>query len=300
MSNTILDENLVCKLNTVINASYSLTLTEQRVMLCFISTIDSRKPINSKNTYSISINAYANMFNITLEHTLKEIPLALDKLYTRSIHIKTKLLNEKFKLDNNITNAQIDIRWIQEKGHFNKGDDRFSIKFSESIIPFLSELHGNFTKYNLSSISKLKTSYAIRFYELLAQHQNMSKSLNISISELRLALQIDNNKYTTFGNLNNRVIKPSLVSISELTNLKISNVQQIKKNNLLNKRETTDLKITFHVDTKTKKNKKNNITFKPTYHGTIKSPKKPGLPQSQSSSLITASIAKLNKRIGSF
>jgi len=286
MSNTNLATHLVCKLNTMINASYSLSLTEQRVMLCFISTVDSQKAINSKNTYGISIEAYAAMFNVTLEHALKEIPTALEKLYTRSIHIDTNLLSEEFKLANNITTAQIDIRWIQEKGCFNKGDDRFSIKFSESITPFLSELKGNFTKYNLASISELQSPYAIRFYELLAQHQNMSKSLSISVNDLRAALQIDKNTYTTFGNLNSRVIKPSLASISELTNFRILDIQQIKNRSALNKREVTDLKITFQVDTK--KKQKNNNTFNPTKN----------LNTSSKKSKISAAVEKLKNRQG--
>ena len=45
------------------------------------------------------------------------------------------------------------------------------IRFSKDILPFLSNLSTEFTKYLASDLIGVTSTYAIRLYELLVQYQ---------------------------------------------------------------------------------------------------------------------------------
>jgi plasmid replication initiation protein len=49
------------------------------------------------------------------------------------------------------------------------------IRFSKEILPFISNLSREFTKYSLSDIAGMSSAYAIRIYELLSQYRSIGK-----------------------------------------------------------------------------------------------------------------------------
>ena len=68
-------------------------------------------------------------------------------------------------------------------------------RFDPALKPFLLELKDNFTKYNISNILKLRSSYSIQVFELLAQYKVIGNR-TISIKEFREVLSIP----TTYKN----------------------------------------------------------------------------------------------------
>ncbi len=49
------------------------------------------------------------------------------------------------------------------------------IRFSKPILPFISNLSREFTKYALSDIAGINSGYGIRIYELLVQYRQIGK-----------------------------------------------------------------------------------------------------------------------------
>ena len=44
-----------------------------------------------------------------------------------------------------------------------------AIRFSKSVLPFISNLSSNFTQYFLQDIAGVSSGYSVRFYELMMQ-----------------------------------------------------------------------------------------------------------------------------------
>ncbi|MBN6469248.1 replication initiation protein, partial [Escherichia coli] len=71
------------------------------------------------------------------------------------------------------------------------------IVFADSIMPYLTQLQGQFTKIVIKNVSTLKSVYSIRLYELLMQFKVIGDRL-ISIIDFRSMLGFDKKKYATF------------------------------------------------------------------------------------------------------
>jgi len=207
--------NLIAyKSNALIEASYKLTLQEQRLLLICIGKIDSRKR-EVRKTFQITSSdfylAFPDMGKSNAERHLKE---AIDKLAERWIYIYNN--NERRR-----------IRWIQEEAEYFDKEGKIEIVFSDSIMPYLTQLQGQFTKIIIKNVSALKSVYSIRLYELLMQFKAIGDRL-ISLDDFRSMLGLDDDKYPTFKSLNQWVIKPAVKELNQKSNLSVS-VDSIKK-----------------------------------------------------------------------
>jgi len=207
--------NLIAyKSNALIEASYKLTLQEQRLLLMCIGKIDPREQ-EVRKTFQITSSdfylAFPDMGKSNAERHLKE---AIDKLAERWIYIHNN--NERRR-----------IRWIQEEAEYFDKEGKIEIVFSDSIMPYLTQLQGQFTKIIIKNVSALKSVYSIRLYELLMQFKAIGDRL-ISLDDFRAMLGLDDDKYPTFKSLNQWVIKPAVKELNQKSNLSVS-VDSIKK-----------------------------------------------------------------------
>lgn len=203
---------VVYKANSLIEASYKLTLQEQRILLICIAKLNPKNTNQTKN-FQITAQEFLNIFpNIGKKHAEERLQEAIDKLAERWIHIYKD--DEKRR-----------IRWIQEEAKYFNGEGKVEIVFSDSIMPYLTQLKGQFTSITLKNISPLKSNYSIRIYELLIQFKNIGSRI-ITVQKLRNMLEVED-KYQTFKSLNQWVIQPSIKELNEKSNLRIS-IQTIK------------------------------------------------------------------------
>lgn len=238
--------NLIYKDNRLITATYALTLSEQRLILGCISKIKSDESMlrksNGKNIslsknyeeYELSVNEYSETFGLSRKEAYNELLRISDKLYHRDLKIKNK--------NGSITKT----RWISSIT-YNPDDAVISIEFAPKIVPYLTLLEREFTKYRLEHVSNMTSLYAIRLYELLAKHQFQEiKEINISVSDLKTMLLVEN-KYKLFGHFHDRVIKPAVEQINKHSNF-IADYELIKKS-----RSFSDIKIKFKLKKPLKK-----------------------------------------------
>lgn len=196
--------NLIVKSNQVIEASYSLTAMEQRLILCAIAQVPIKEEVLDSVMYPISLDAVAKLSGnegVRLEH-LRE---ALNRLYDRSIVLRDQDKSTSF-------------RWIQQKTETKSGE--LFIRFSAPILPFLSNLNESFTKYLESDIIGISSPYAIRFYELMMQYRSVGKR-EISLEDLRWMFQLQD-KYPIWADLKKRVIDQSVKEINEYSPYKLT------------------------------------------------------------------------------
>jgi len=201
------------KSNALIEASYKLTLQEQRVLLMCIGKLNPQDE-NPEKKFQLNADEFYLAFpDMNRKHAERRLQEAIDRLWDRSIIINWKNKAEK-------------IRWIQGQAKYFDGEGKIEIVFSDLIMPYLTQLKGQFTSIAVKNISALKRTYSIRIYELLMQFKTTGDRL-IGIDDFRSMLGLDN-KYKEFRTLNDAVLKPAINELNEKSDLIVS-VEYVKK-----------------------------------------------------------------------
>jgi len=204
--------NLVAyKSNALIEASYKLTLQEQRFLLVCISRIksgvDAPPPEAQKTMIITAAELHAAFPDMGRQHAEAKLKEAVDRLWDRSIIIRDESRREEF-------------RWVQYRAQYFKGEAKVEITFSDAIMPYLTQLRGQFTRVVVKNVSSLSSTYSIRIYEMLQQFRSTGDR-TIAINDFRSMLDLEE-KYSDFKILNRDLIKPAVAELNLKSNLSVS------------------------------------------------------------------------------
>jgi plasmid replication initiation protein len=200
---------LVVKSNQVIEASYRLSVVEQRVILSAIAKIPKMCEVSDDEIYTVNVQDLQAL-GIHEKTAYRDLKEAVSRLYDRSISLT---------VGEGIEETLVKMRWVQEV-RFTDGESAIGLRFSKPLLPFISNLKANFTQYLLSEVSKMQGAYSIRIYELLVQYKSVGGRL-IEIDNLRVMLDLGK-KYNLVKDLLKRVVVPAIEEINELTELKVT------------------------------------------------------------------------------
>lgn len=196
--------------NRLVNAAYTLTLTEKRLVLLAASKIDSVKPWTASNdagAFKVSCSDYAGLFDVAPANAFRDVQEAANRLTERTI---------TYKADNG---DKVVMRWVW-KVRYAKNQGYVVLSFTPDVLEYLSLLQTEFTQISLEEAGKLQSFYSIRFYELLKQYLKIGSRF-LSIEQLRELLVL-NEKYDSTANLKKWVVEPSVKEISAKTDLSVS------------------------------------------------------------------------------
>lgn len=172
----------VIKSNALIQKTrYELTLEEQRLLLYIISKI---KPDDERmKMQHFTIRDYCEVCGINI--------FSMPKMYGYMKDTIKKLADKSFwvKLDNG---GETLLRWI-DKAKISKYSGDVDIKLNDDLIPYLLELQGLYTQYQLVSVLPMKSKYSARLYEILRSELHRGKSyieVTYTLDELQERLGI--------------------------------------------------------------------------------------------------------------
>lgn len=200
--------NLVVKSNALVQASYKLTLNEQRLVLLGVSMLDSRRPgirpgFNQYEGIKITAQDYAEAFHIPIRHAYDELREATLNLFERSvIQVEGK--------------KTIKDRWVSRVA-YHDGEGWAELSFSHHLLPHLTSLGRDFTKYRLGQVANLRSTYAVRLFEWCIQFVDTGW-LQVTLDELRQRLNVE---YGKFYDLKRFVIQPAVSELKAKSNLEI-------------------------------------------------------------------------------
>lgn len=222
----------VAKSNELIYRSlYDLSLMEQRILLCMISTIDSRpvelrENVDERLVYEFDVDTFCNLFNIKKRGSLQLIAAAAKGLRDHSFWRE----NANGKLET--------IAWA-DKAFVDKEKGVITLIFSDDVKPYLLNLSANFTHYELYRVLRFKSKHTLIIYDLIKAacgiNHNLPGTYKVTVDELqkRVGVKRDKNgnavyQYTDFYNLKARIIEPTIAEINKFTDLAVT-VEYIKK-----------------------------------------------------------------------
>ena len=202
-------KELIVKSNQDIEASYQLSSTKQRIVLAAISKISRYEEITDDEIYRVTVDDLKNL-GVHEKTAYRDLKDGVNRLYDRSINLA-------------IDDESIKMRWVQSI-RFLESKSVVGLRFSKEILPFISNLSREFTKYSLSDIAGMSSAYAIRIYELLSQYRSIGKR-EISVESLRKMLELGK-RYPLFADLKRWVIDTAVDQINEYSPLKVTYEQK--------------------------------------------------------------------------
>ena len=211
-----MSEALVFKSNALIEASYRLSLYEQRIMLACIAQVRRDEPLTDQQLYTVSAQQIAEMTGTKLGTTYQHLKAASERLFDRRV-----TLNEA---PNGAGTSKVRLtRWVQEVVYLESMGS-VSMRFSTPLIPYLSQLTEQFTRYALSDVAKMTSGHAIRLYEILVQWRSIGRR-EVEIAWLREAMQLED-RYSNIRDLKRWVIEPAIEQINDHSPLQVSWTQR--------------------------------------------------------------------------
>ena len=202
--------DLIVKDNALINASYNLDLVEQRLILLVISEArESGKGINANDPLTVHAESYINQFGVARQTAYQALKDACKDLFARQFSYQEK--RERGR-------ANITSRWVSQIAYIDE-TATVEVIFAPAVVPLITRLEEQFSKYDIEQISSLSSAYAVRLYELLIAWRSTGQTPVIELAEFRKRLGVLNDEYTRSDNFKNGLLKTLL---NKSTNILIS------------------------------------------------------------------------------
>jgi plasmid replication initiation protein len=206
---------LVVKSNRLIEASYRLSLNEQRIILYSICRCrEEQKGLFPDLPVTITADDFAKQFHsIGRGNVYQQLKDAMEALYERSVTIHDT--------DPASGHARVKkTRWISE-GAYVDGAGNVQVMFTPEVIKYITRLEAEFTSYQLEKVGNMTSAHAIRIYELLAQHRDIGNR-TLNLAWLRDTLQIAPDEYKLTANFTRKVIEVAVDQINKHSDLTVS------------------------------------------------------------------------------
>lgn len=215
---------LVVKDNALINASYNLEVTEQRlILLAILNARETGNGITADSKLEIHAKDYASRFNISNDGAYKALKNAVLNLFDRQFSFK-----EQDKKGNIGT---VKSRWVSRIKYIDDSAT-LEITFAPDVVPLITRLEQHFTSYQLKQVSQLTSKYAIRLYELLIAWREVGKTPKIELEDFRSKIGVEDNEYTAMNDFKKRVLEPAIKQINKYTDI-TATYEQYKKGRLI-------------------------------------------------------------------
>lgn len=202
----------VVKSNQIISASYRLSTSEQRVILSCIAQVRRDESVTDEKLYSVTAADLAELCGTDPKTAYRDLAAAAERLFERRITIMLEPDGKSRSARKRLT------RWVQDVDYI-PGEGRVELRFGKTILPFLTGLTEQFTRYQLSDVAKMTSAHAIRLFELLAQYGGVGQR-EISIEQLRNWFQLEDS-YPSIKDLKKWVIDPAVEQVNQHSPLSV-------------------------------------------------------------------------------
>lgn len=206
-------KNLIVKDNALINASYSLDLIEQRLILLAIA--QSRKAgqeLTATTKIKINVADYIDVYSVQGRSVYENIKGACKTLFERQFSY-----TEQEKKGVRVATS----RWVSEIA-YNTEQSSVDITFAPAVVPLISMLEKHFTSYDLEQVAGLNSKYAVRLYEIVIAWRSKGETPQITVEQLRERLGVEPNEYQRMELFKRKVLDKAVSEINEKTNVDIS------------------------------------------------------------------------------
>jgi len=189
--------------NHLIEARYSLTLQEKRLILWLISKIHPDEEDLKK--HELTVQEFMTLMELKGHANYKE----LQKI---TLGLMKKILVIKKPDEKTLTQ----VAWINY-AHYEEGTGKIQVSFSDAMKPFLLHLKSKFTTINITDLMQFKSIHAIRIYELLKQYQDIGER-TLRVEKIKECCGVTG-RLKTYPNFEKKILLISQREINEKSDI---------------------------------------------------------------------------------
>ena len=176
--------------NNLIEARYSLTLQEKKIILWLTSQIQPNDLDFKKHT--LTVREFMELMGLVGNANYKE----LQKI-TLGLMKKVLIIKEP---DLKVTTQ---VSWLNS-ARYEEGEGFIRLSFAPEMHPFLLNLKRTFTVISMSDLMQFKSIHAIRIYELLKQYQTIGER-TLTINEIKECCGVSK-KLTRYSDFEKKIL----------------------------------------------------------------------------------------------
>jgi plasmid replication initiation protein len=212
--------DLVVQSNALVQASYSLTLSEQRLIrLAIVGARETQTGITTGDHLHLDAKTYAEQFDLTLDAAYLALKHAAATLFERQVTF--------YDIDPELKKRRKRItRWVSEIAYIDDAA-RVQLIFAPAVVEQISRQGIEFIRYTLEQIAGIGSTYAIRLYELLIQWMDVGITPILKLGDFREQLGVSTNEYHQMGHFKARVLDLAVKQVSKHSNITVT-YEQIK------------------------------------------------------------------------
>jgi len=207
--------DLIAISNDLINKAQwpRLSINQQRLVLYMLALVE--KDDKDFQMYRISIKELANIIGLKHKDPYQQFDQATDGLMGKIL----KWIEAPFTEDETLCK----VAWCSS-ARLIKGRGYVELSFDPHLKPFLLALKGNFTRYELRSVIRLKNHYSLRIYQFLKYNQGIAtrdhrESIIVPLNWLKEYLDANTPGYCNFGPFRRYVLEPTQRDIKKQTDI---------------------------------------------------------------------------------
>lgn len=201
---------VITKGNALIEATYRLSLAEQRLLLLVISKIDSRAGTTTAETeIVVTAKELSDVYDLHGKEGYATLKDVAERLFSRAVIIERPDPQRPHT-------ERTRTRWVSAIDYASR-DGCLSLYLAPKVIPYLTQLAREFTTYRLRHVSAMRSIHAIRLYEMLAQWRENGQ-LRIPVETLKSRLGVAT-QYKRMYDFKQWVIRPAIVQINTHSDL---------------------------------------------------------------------------------
>lgn len=207
----------VKKDNALMNAAYTLSLSEQRLIL--LSSAQADGSADELKDITIYAEEYAEAFKVSRQAAYMALKDAADSLFER------RFSYERLTQRGNISTAKR--RWVGGVDYV-ENEGRIVLQYHKDVIPLLCELKSKFSWYALEQVAGLTSVHAVRLYELLISWRSTGKTPVYELADFRRKLGIEPDEYPRMTDFKRWVLDAAIKQINEHTDIQAAYEQHKK------------------------------------------------------------------------
>ena len=215
--------DLVVKNNALIDASYTLSLVEQRLIgLALVKANNQHQEITSDTVLTIHAGEYAEQFKVDGSVAYRALKEASERLFLRYFSYTLYGLEfgkeYTFKRPKKLRDCDIPTvmksRWVQKIG-YTESEGLLHFQLTSDVVLLVANSKEYFTSYYLSQTTDFTSTYATRLFELLMKWKNVGHIPFIEIEQLRGQLGVEPKQYKIISNFKLRVLDVAVEQVNQ-------------------------------------------------------------------------------------
>lgn len=205
-------ENWIVMSNALTRAGHGLTLGEKRLIFCAISTLDSRRVLKfgESPTSRVTAAEYALVAQCEPSAAYEALQTAAKNLYNRSITFYVQAKNRKGR---SVGESITHMRWVG-RATYKKAEGWVELAWWHEVLPHLTGLQKEFTKYQLRQTHALRSVYSWKLLELLMKFEKTGWA-QYTIEDFSTAMEATPKQRENFAAIRRKIIEPAVKELQE-------------------------------------------------------------------------------------